>query len=161
MKEVSRDCSRQQPTYPTESAMFFKLPWFSKAKKDNYGDTQVLELDFLVDEFQDAMADIQDPVRVRLHAALISCENPKDFQAPLRERGTEACVASGPEAELLRVAPSGPRARRAALGPHGLAALTACIDIRGFMSSSCPSFVTGFFCIAGSEPCLGVSKILG
>jgi hypothetical protein len=79
MKEVSRDCSRQQPTYPTESAMFFKLPWFSKAKKDNYGDTQVLELDFLVDEFQDAMADIQDPVRVRLHAALISCENPKDL----------------------------------------------------------------------------------
>ena len=31
--------------------MFFKLPWFGKAKKDHYHDTQVLELDFLVDEF--------------------------------------------------------------------------------------------------------------
>ena len=62
-----------------EFLMFFKLPWFSKAKKDNSGDTVVLELDFLVDEFSDAMADIQDPVRTRLHAALISCQGPKDL----------------------------------------------------------------------------------
>jgi hypothetical protein len=59
--------------------MFFKLPWFFKAKKVNYGDTQVMELDFLVDEFSEAMEDIQDPIRTRLHAALISCQNPKDL----------------------------------------------------------------------------------
>lgn len=60
--------------------MFFKLlPWFNKAKSANYSDTQVLELDFLVDEFHDAMADIQDPQRTRLHAALISCQSPKDL----------------------------------------------------------------------------------
>ena len=29
--------------------MFFKLPWFSKPKQDHYHDTQVFELDFLVD----------------------------------------------------------------------------------------------------------------
>jgi hypothetical protein len=58
--------------------MFFKLPWFGK-KSSSYHDTQVLELDFLVDEFEDAMADIQDPVRTRLHAALIACQNPKDL----------------------------------------------------------------------------------
>lgn len=61
--------------------MFFKLPWFNKAKSktDSYSDTQVLELDFLVDEFHDSMADIQDPQRTRLHAALISCQTPKDL----------------------------------------------------------------------------------
>ena len=31
--------------------MFFKLPWFGQ-KKASYHDTQVLELDFLVDEFE-------------------------------------------------------------------------------------------------------------
>ena len=59
--------------------MFFKLPWFNKPKQDKYHDTQVLELDFLVDEFHDAMSDIQDPMRTRLHAALISCQSPKDL----------------------------------------------------------------------------------
>jgi len=62
-----------------ERLMFFKLPWFNKAKKGGYHDTEVLELDFLVDEFRDAMADIQDPLRTRLHAALISCQSPKDL----------------------------------------------------------------------------------
>ena len=61
-----------------ERGMFFKLPWF-KSKIEHYHDTQVLELDFLVDEFHDAMADIQDPLRTRLHAALISCQSPKDL----------------------------------------------------------------------------------
>ena len=61
--------------------MFFKLPWFNKkpAASDSQLDTQVLELDFLVDEFHDAMADIQDPLRTRLHAALISAQTPKDL----------------------------------------------------------------------------------
>ena len=59
--------------------MFFKLPSLFKSKKDTYHDTQVLELDFLVDEFHDAMDDIEDPVRTRLHAALIACQSPKDL----------------------------------------------------------------------------------
>ena len=60
--------------------MFFKLlPWFNKTKDAKYSDTQVLELDFLVDEFHAAMADIQDPIRVRIHAALLSCQSPKDL----------------------------------------------------------------------------------
>lgn len=59
--------------------MFFKLPWFNKTKRDHYHDTQVLEMDFLVDEFEDAMSDIQDPLRTRLRAALIGCETPKDL----------------------------------------------------------------------------------
>ncbi|MBS3996123.1 MAG: hypothetical protein KGZ67_02110 [Hydrogenophaga sp.] len=60
--------------------MFFKLPWFGKRRRqDPFHDTQVLELDFLVDEFHDAMADIKDPVRTRLHAALMSCQSPKDL----------------------------------------------------------------------------------
>jgi len=59
--------------------MFFKLPWFGKRRQEKYHDTQVLELDFLVDEFHDAMADIKDPLRTRLHAALISCQSPKDL----------------------------------------------------------------------------------
>ncbi len=58
--------------------MFFKLPWF-KRESPSYHDTQVLELDFLVDEFQDAMADIQNPVRTRLNAALMCCQSPKDL----------------------------------------------------------------------------------
>lgn len=58
--------------------MFFKLPWFAR-KEVRYQDTEVLELDFLVDEFEAAMADIQDPVRTRLHAALIACRNPQDL----------------------------------------------------------------------------------
>ena len=45
--------------------MFFKLPWF-KSKSPSYHDTQVLELDFLVDEFHEAMADVKDPTRMRL-----------------------------------------------------------------------------------------------
>ena len=58
--------------------MFFKLPWF-KSKTPSYHDTQVLELDFLVDEFQEAMADIKDPLRARLNAALMCCQTPKDL----------------------------------------------------------------------------------
>jgi len=65
-------------TMVTEFSMFFNLPWF-KSRKPGYHDTQVLELDFLVDEFHAAMADIQDPARTRLHAALISCQSPKDL----------------------------------------------------------------------------------
>ncbi|MFW2355770.1 hypothetical protein [Hydrogenophaga sp.] len=59
--------------------MFSWLPWIGKSKRVQYHDTQVLELDFLVDEFHAAMADIQDPVRVRIHAALLSCQSPKDL----------------------------------------------------------------------------------
>ena len=58
--------------------MFFKLPWFKK-KSPSFDDTQVLELDFLVDEFHEAMADIKDPLRMRLHAALMCCQTPKDL----------------------------------------------------------------------------------
>ena len=58
--------------------MFFKLPWFKK-KSPRFEATQVLELDFLVDEFHEAMADIQDPLRMRLQAALMACESPKDL----------------------------------------------------------------------------------
>ncbi len=60
--------------------MFFKLlPWFNKTKDVKYSDTQVLELDFLVDEFHDAMADIEDPLRARLHAAFMMAHTPKDL----------------------------------------------------------------------------------
>ncbi|MDP1684634.1 hypothetical protein [Hydrogenophaga sp.] len=59
--------------------MFSWLPWIGKSKRVQYHDTQVLELDFLVDEFHAAMADIQDPIRVRIHAALLSCQSPKDL----------------------------------------------------------------------------------
>ncbi|HBU17664.1 MAG: hypothetical protein A3B67_07525 [Burkholderiales bacterium RIFCSPHIGHO2_02_FULL_66_10] len=62
-----------------EHSMFFKLPWFKRTKKDNYHDTQVLEMDFLVDEFHEAMADIKDPIRTRMHAALVCCQSPKDL----------------------------------------------------------------------------------
>ena len=58
--------------------MFFKRSWF-KGKTETYHDTQVLEMDFLVDEFEDAMSDIPDPLRLRLKAALISCQTPKDL----------------------------------------------------------------------------------
>ena len=58
--------------------MFFKLPWF-KRKTPSYHDTQVLELDFLVDEFKDAMADIKSTLSTRLHAALMCCQTPKDL----------------------------------------------------------------------------------
>lgn len=58
--------------------MFFKLPWF-KRKTPSYHDTQVLELDFLVDEFKDAMADIKSTLSTRLHAALMCCQSPKDL----------------------------------------------------------------------------------
>lgn len=58
--------------------MFFKLPWFGK-KASTYHDTVVLELDFLVSEFEDAMSDIKDPLRGRLHAALLACHNPQDL----------------------------------------------------------------------------------
>jgi hypothetical protein len=62
-----------------ECGMFFKLPWFGKKTQESYHDTQVLELDFIVDEFHDAMADIKDPVRTRLQASLMMCESPKDL----------------------------------------------------------------------------------
>jgi len=62
----------------TEFSMFFNLPWF-RSRKVRYQDTQVLELDFLVDEFFDAMGDIRDPARTRLHEALVSCQTPKDL----------------------------------------------------------------------------------
>ena len=58
--------------------MFFKLPWFGR-KEPSYHDTQVLEMDFLVSEFEDAVSDIQDPLRTRLHAALLACRNPQDL----------------------------------------------------------------------------------
>ncbi|MEZ5645364.1 MAG: hypothetical protein R3E99_09460 [Burkholderiaceae bacterium] len=58
--------------------MFFNLPWF-KSRKPAYHDTQVLELDFLVDEFHEAMTDIHDPLRTRLHTALVACQTPKDL----------------------------------------------------------------------------------
>ncbi|GAA6142490.1 hypothetical protein [Hydrogenophaga sp. 5NK40-0174] len=58
--------------------MFFKLPWF-KDKGPQYHDTQVLEMDFLVSEFEEAMDDIEDPMRNRLRAALVVCNTPKDL----------------------------------------------------------------------------------
>jgi hypothetical protein len=60
--------------------MFFKLPWF-KSKSPSQQVTQVLEmeLDFLVDEFQEAMADVEDPPRMRLRAALMCCQSPRDL----------------------------------------------------------------------------------
>lgn len=62
-----------------EHGMFFKLPWFGKKQREGYHDTQVLELDYIVDEFHEAMADIKDPVRTRLQASLMMCESPKDL----------------------------------------------------------------------------------
>lgn len=59
--------------------MFFRLNWLGKRKAPIQHDTQVLDLDYLVDEFHAAMADIQDPLRVRLHAALMSCMSPRDL----------------------------------------------------------------------------------
>lgn len=59
--------------------MFFRLPWFAKPKTPRYHDTQVLELDYLIDEFHAAMADIQDPLRARLHAALMTCQTPREL----------------------------------------------------------------------------------
>ncbi|QHE83620.1 hypothetical protein [Hydrogenophaga sp. BPS33] len=59
--------------------MFFRLPWFGKTPKAQYHDTQVLELDFVVDEFHQAMADIKDPIRTRMQATLSSCLTPKDL----------------------------------------------------------------------------------
>ena len=115
--------------------MFFKLPWFNKSKDAKYSDTLVLELDFLVDEFHDAMADIQDPLRTRLHAALISAQTPKDLwflrqavqphrQTPLRIRGARTRGQARPEAAVLRGSPPRPFARRAALRTDGSAALS-------------------------------------
>ncbi len=59
--------------------MFFKLPWFKKAATPTYQHTQVLELDFLVDEFHAVLADIEDPLRGRIHAALMLAQHPKDL----------------------------------------------------------------------------------
>ena len=59
--------------------MFFKLPWFGKKPTEGYHDTQVLELDYIVDEFHGAMADIKDPHCTRLQASLMMCESPKDL----------------------------------------------------------------------------------
>lgn len=59
--------------------MFFRLPWLSKRRALSYHDTLALDLDYVVDEFHSAMADIQDPLRVRLHAALMNCRTPRDL----------------------------------------------------------------------------------
>jgi hypothetical protein len=59
--------------------MLFKFPWFGKSRKGSFEDTQVLELDFLIEEFDEAIADIDDPVRGRIQAALASCMSPKDL----------------------------------------------------------------------------------
>lgn len=59
--------------------MFFRLPWLSKRRAPSYQHTQALDLDYVVDEFHAAMADIQDPLRVRLHAALMNCRTPREL----------------------------------------------------------------------------------
>ncbi len=59
--------------------MFFRLPWFSKSKPASFHDTQVLDFDYLIDEFQAAMADIQDERMSRLHADLLHAQSPKDL----------------------------------------------------------------------------------
>ena len=59
--------------------MFFRLPWLSKRRVPSYQHTQALDLDYVVDEFHSAMADIQDPLRVRLHAALMNCRTPREL----------------------------------------------------------------------------------
>lgn len=59
--------------------MLFKFPWLDRFRKARFEDTQVLELDYLVDEFDDAIADIQDPMRNRIQAALMGCMSPKDL----------------------------------------------------------------------------------
>lgn len=59
--------------------MLFKFPWFGKHRQDHFEDTQVLELDFLVDEFDEAIADIKDPMRERIQGALMGCMTPKDL----------------------------------------------------------------------------------
>ena len=79
--------------------MFFKLPWLAKRKTPSYHDTQVLELDYVVDEFHSAMADIQDPLRARLHAALMNCRTPRDLGHLVRHvrtlrRMTQVSLAS-------------------------------------------------------------------
>lgn len=59
--------------------MFFKLPWFKKSPTPTYQHTEMLEMDFLIDEFHEALADIQDPLRGRLHAAVMLAQHPKDL----------------------------------------------------------------------------------
>lgn len=59
--------------------MFFRLPWLSKRRAPTHHDTLALDLDYVVDEFHSAMADIQDPLRVRLHAAMMNCRTPRDL----------------------------------------------------------------------------------
>lgn len=59
--------------------MLFKFPWFGRSRKHSFEDTLVLELDFIVDEFYDSISDIQDPMRERIQAALMSCMSPKDL----------------------------------------------------------------------------------
>ena len=59
--------------------MFFKLPWFKKTPAPTYQHTQVLEMDFLIDEFHEVLADIEDPLRARLHAAFMMAHTPKDL----------------------------------------------------------------------------------
>jgi hypothetical protein len=58
--------------------MFFKLPWFRKAKRVAYHDTQLLELDFIVDEYHDTLSDINDPKCKQLQASLMMCTSPQD-----------------------------------------------------------------------------------
>lgn len=59
--------------------MFFRLPWLGKRKAQHRHDTPVMEFDSVVDEFHAAMADIQDPLRSRLHAALMRCMTPREL----------------------------------------------------------------------------------
>lgn len=61
--------------------MFFRLPWLRKKKPyhDHFEDTEVLELDYLVQEFDSAIADIQDPARDHIQSSLMSCQEPKDL----------------------------------------------------------------------------------
>lgn len=60
--------------------MFFRFPWpRRKAPRDQFEDTVALDLDFIVQEFDNAIADIQDPARERIRSALMNCMEPKDL----------------------------------------------------------------------------------
>lgn len=61
--------------------MFFRLPWTAKRKtlQQRHRQAPVVQFDTVVDEFQSAMADIQDPMRARLYAALMRCMTPREL----------------------------------------------------------------------------------
>jgi len=59
--------------------MFFKLTWFKKSRIHHYENTPVLELDFVIDEFRSMLADVEDPQRFRLQAALMLAQSPQDL----------------------------------------------------------------------------------